>query len=322
MSYLSGMSTKLKTIAAAIALTAGMGIFAHQAYAGPVIIDGSDAEEHGSFNGTVNLNGWEYFQRGFENLLPQVGNGNTVAVCLGCTANTQTAFASAFDRATKPAGWTRETIDGAALITSYFAGTLARTLANTGLLYFPTGGNTAGGITAAELAVLNANAAAINSFVGGAGIPAAGGGLFAHGEGNTAGAWGWLTTLIPGIVATETGDNAPIQLTAAGVAAFPGLTNADIQGATPWHNFFGGSFGGLDVLVQTTSGPAGRAVVLGGGAGTQIGCGEPGQPPCVSCGQPGQPACSVPVPGVLTLLALGFLGMLSVMRRKVSYLRS
>lgn len=280
-------------IAAALGLSLGL---SGLAVAGPVIIDGSDAEEHGSVVGGVNTAGWEYFQRGFENLLPQVGNGNTVAVCLGCTLNTQTAFASAFDLATKPAGWTRETIDGAALITSYFAGTLTRTLANTGLLYFPTGeGTTSGGITAAELAVLNANAIAINTFVGGA----SGGGLFAHGQSGTTGAWGWLTTLIPGIIPTSSGGSGNLELTVAGATAFMGLTNADISGAQPWHEHFAGTFGGLQVLVQTTSGPAGRAVVLGGGAGTQIGCGLAGQPPCVN---------QVPEPMTLALLGIGLLG--------------
>ena len=278
-------------ISAAFGFSVG---FSGLALAGPVIIDGSDAEEHGGVSGGVNTAGWEYFQRGFENLLPQVGNGNNVAVCLGCTGNTQSAFASAFDLAAKPAGWTRETIDGQALITSYFAGTLSRTLANTGLLYFPTGeGTTSGGITAAELAVLNANATAINTFVGGA----SGGGLFAHGESGTVGAWGWLTALIPGIIPTLSGGSGNLALTAAGVSAFPGLTNADIGGAQPWHEHFAGTFGGLQVLVQTTSGPAGRAVVLGGGASTQIGCGLPGQQPC-----------GVPEPMTLALLGVGLLG--------------
>jgi len=286
----------LKKICSVVALS----VASSMAIAGPIIIDGTDAEEHGSFNGTVNVGGWEYFQRGFENLLPAVGNGNTVAVCLGCTGNTQSAFASAFDRATKPAGWTRETIDGDANITQFFAGSLARTLANTGLIYIPTGGNTLGGITAVELGVINANAAAINSFVAGA----TGGGLFAHGEGNTgAASWGWLSTLLPGLTAPESGGGANLSLTADGVAAFPGLTNADVNAGTPWHNHFQGNFGGLSALVVDTQG---RAVVLGGGAGTVIACGQPGQPPCTT---------QVPEPETLPLLALGLLGLLGLRRR-------
>ena len=36
-----------------------------------------------------------------------------------------------------------------------------------------------------------------------------------------------------------------ITLTAAGGTAFPGLTNADLAGADPWHNYFSGNLGGL-----------------------------------------------------------------------------
>ena len=138
----------------------------------------------------------------------------------------------------------------------------------------------------------------MNNFVGGAGNPLAGGGLFAHGEGFTGGAdWGWLTTLIPGIVATESGGGANLSLTAAGIAAFPGLSNADINAGTPWHNHFSGNFGGLQALVTDSSG---RAVVIGGGAGTVIGCGLPGQPPCTG---------NVPEPGSLPLALLAGLGL-------------
>lgn len=291
-----------------LALTLGLGLGV--AHAGPVIIDGTDAEEHGFASGGANVAGWLYFQKGIENLLPQVGNGNTTVVCLGCTGNTQSAFASAFDLAAKPAGWTRTTVDGAADLTAYFNGTLAGTsLANTGLIYIPTGGNTSGGITSTELAVINANAAAVNAFVGGTGDPTTGGGLFAHGEGFTGGGtdWGWLTTLIPGIQAVESGGGANLSLTAAGVAAFPGLTNSDVNNGTPWHNHFQGNFGGLQALVVDNQG---RAVVLGGGAGTVIGCGQPGQAACPGNGNNN----TIPEPGPLSLLAAMLLAFVAQRR--------
>ena len=106
---------------------------------------------------------------------------------------------------------------------------------NTGILYLSTAGLVSGDLDSAELAAVNANAAAINTFVSGAGNPAQGGALFAQGE-TGAGEFGWLASLIPGIVSTDVGGGGlgtDVLLTAAGTAAFPGLTNADLAGADP-----------------------------------------------------------------------------------------
>ena len=45
------------------------------AMAGPIIIDGTDANDHGFVSGGVNQQGWAYMQRALENLASQ---------CTGC----------------------------------------------------------------------------------------------------------------------------------------------------------------------------------------------------------------------------------------------
>ena len=288
------MKRNLRTLIAAVVLALGStGI-----HAGPVIIDGTDANDHGGVSGGVNTAGWLYMQRALENLAAQVTPAAArVLVNIGTTGSTaQAAINSAFALSSlASSGWVLQNVDGAAAIATYFS-TLST--ATTGILYLPTVGLTAGDMTTAELAVVNANAAIIDSFVGGAGNPASGGALFSMGEAG-AGAYGWLSTLIPGIVATDVGGGGigtNISLTAAGAAAFPGLTNADLAGADPWHGFFSGNLGGLSVLGTALQGNNTRAVIIGGGRGTVIGCGQPGQPPC-------------PTPEPETLPLLGIAGL-------------
>ncbi len=154
-------------------------------------------------------------------------------------------------------------------------------LANTGILYLPTAGETTGDMTIAEVAALNLNAAAIANFVGGAGNPLVGGGLFSQGELVTGG-YGWLSTLIPGIVFTGVGAGTDITLTAAGAIAFPGLSNADMAGADPWHGYFSGNLGSLTVLgTALDGGGVARNVIIGGGAGTVITPDPPAPPSAV-----------------------------------------
>jgi hypothetical protein len=104
------------------------------------------------------------------------------------------------------------------------------------------------------------------------------------------GAYGWLTTLIPGILPTDLGGGGigtPITLTADGAAAFPALSAAAVANAIPWHGYFGGNLGSLKVLA-TADYQGTRNVIIGGGEKTVI---------------------SVPEPGILGLLGFGLLGL-------------
>lgn len=261
------MTTRFSFLSLFAAVTFGAGITS----AGPIIVDGTDANDHGSFNGSVNVSGWEYMQRAFENIGPAVTNGQNRVVTFGVNSSTAlSAVNSAFNLSTLPgAGWTMQHIIGAANIANFLTGgTVAgANLSNTGIIHLTTSGHTGGDMTSAELAAINANAGALNSFVGG------GGGFWSMGETGT-GAYGWLSALLPGIQFFDFGDGTPITLTAAGSAAFPGLTNSDLAGATPWHTDFAGNFGGLVVLGEAQrnatigqSGPGIKPVILGGGGG-------------------------------------------------------
>lgn len=226
-----------------------------------IIIDGTDANEHGSVSGGVNQSGWRYMQKALETLAPQIANGKKVLVDLGTDTGTlaRNAITSAFNLSNLPAaGWTIVHINATTDIASFLDGgsVSGATLGNTGILYLSTaGGESIGDITVDELAVINSHAAVVANLINNLGA-----GLFAMSE-SKAGAtgWGWLTTLIntvTPVAAQATG----LTMTADGQAAFSGLTNADLS-TGPWHNYFTGNFGSLKVLAVDASN---RAVILGG----------------------------------------------------------
>ena len=112
-----------------------------------------------------------------------------------------------------------------------------------------------------EADALTNNATAIADFVN------AGGGLVSHGS-----EYGWLFALLPGLSDVGGGSSGDLYLTPAGAAAFPGVTEENVN-AGPWHNHFEGNFGGLEVLVRSSNvldsqTDEDAAVVLGGASVT------------------------------------------------------
>ncbi|MBY0338671.1 MAG: hypothetical protein K2X11_18800 [Acetobacteraceae bacterium] len=259
--------------------------WAGPAMAGPYIIAGTDADDHGSVSGGVNQDGWFFMQRALENIAPGVTNGNKSVVFLGTNPGSFAgdAASSAFGlSALAGLGWTSTFVNGVTDITNFFASGIS----SAGIIMMDSGGNVSGGISDAEEAVVTANATTINNFLG------TGGGLFTQ-----ANSLGFLTSLIPGIVISTFQDQG-LALTAAGNAAFPGLTNADLSSG-PYHAQFTNT-GVVPVLAREDS-LRGLAVILGASGGTIT---DP------------DPPTAVPVPASLGILGLGIAGLFAFGRRR------
>ncbi len=279
------MNSTLKNVLAAGSALLIFSSSAPTLLAGSFIIAGTDADDHGSVSGGANQDGWLFMQRALENIAPGVTNTNKTVVVLGSTGSQAGAAAtSAFGLSTLPAnGWTLNFVDTVANLTSFFTGS---GISGAGILMMDSGDNVGGGSTALERAVFTANASVIDSFLGG------GGGLFSQANG-----YGWVSSLVPGLTVTNE-QNDGLALTAAGTAAFPGLTNQDLS-AGPWHNFFGNT-GTLPILaISTDTSRPGVPVILGAQGG--------------SVTNPTPP--SVPDTGSTLILMLGSMGSLVAGRR-------
>lgn len=264
-----------------VSLAAASLMASSAAFAGPFILAGTDADDHGSVSGGVNQDGWFFMQRALENLATDVTNGNTTVAFLGSTSSALTAANSAFNLSSLAGvgGWTSAAISTASFA-DFFSGVGAVNINNTGILVMDSGNNVGGGVAGTAFVPY---ATTINNFVGD------GGGLFSQANG-----YAWLTALLPAVTVTSS-QATGLTLTPDGNAIFPGLTDADLS-AGPHHSFFN-NFSPIPVLATRTSNSS-LAVIIGGTGG--------------SITNPGGP--SVPVPGSVALLGAGLI-LMGVLRR-------
>ena len=236
-----------------IAAAAASLFAATAAQAGPFILAGTDAEDHGFFGSGANQDGWLFMQRALENIAGGVTTGNKIVTILGTGAgNALNAANSAFDNSTLvAAGWTRNYVS----VGNFNAFFLPGGNLGTGILMMDSGPNVGGGVDGTNF---NAHATQIDQFL------LAGGGLFSQANG-----YSWLSTLVSGITVSPQntgGISQGMAITPAGTAAFPGLTNQDL-GTGPYHQSFS-NFGSLTVLATGTGNQSGLDVILGGRSGS------------------------------------------------------
>ena len=241
------------------------------AFAGKLLISGHDSDDSGHVSTAFGTQ-----------LLNFIGTGNTNAgsgiLVLGGYTGTSASSINTWNAG--PAYTLTHASGAAAIAAQSFAGYAA-------ILMPSAVTQTPGGITQAELTAINARSAAIATFVN------TGGNLMAFTQQGLTGSFGWfpLGALTTSSISTSNISQTPA-LAIAGLIA----TNAEITGDA-YHNNFTGPAGFFGLSVLAVDDADGAAVILGGGAQTQI---------------------ATPEPASLTLVAIGLAGLGIIRRRRTA----
>lgn len=225
---------------------------------GPVFLDGGDRDDHGSFNGTVNVDGWKFMEQAIDFVHDQSFNGaaNQLLVIGANPGKATTAVTSAANARGNTPTFITATTGPNSIATVNFNLYKA--------IFIPSNDvNTAGGITNAQIAALTLRKADIAAFI------RAGGGFAALTEDGATSPFSFLEIPLPFTIADVNQSNpAAFQtmvqdplLAAAGFS----ITNTELSNGTPVHNNWQGpvGFNGLDVLVRNG---IGENIVIGQGS--------------------------------------------------------
>jgi hypothetical protein len=223
---------------------------------GPVFLDGGDRDDHGFRNNDGNQNGWKFIQQALNfantNSLNAAGAG-ILAIGVQQDQGTPTQAEKAIKAAADALGLSLTIVTGADISTVNFS--------QFKLIYVPSdAGDTLGGISDADIALLAARKLDIQNYVN-----TVGGGLVALTEDFAAAPLSWLE-LPQAFTIAHTGGVDLTQTPLLAAAGF-NITDQELSLGTPWHNSFVGPSGFNRLQPWVVDPDTGAVVTLGLGPG-------------------------------------------------------